>query len=523
MKIFIRADANKIIGSGHIMRCLTLANAIIKYASGNDFDRPNISFVCRHISYSLKELISHYGFDIFLLPQTEDEVESDAGFYGKWLGTSQACDANACISLMYGADFIINDHYALNSIWERAVREKTGSRIISIDDLNREHDSDILVDTTFGKTRADYEEKISDSTLALIGSRFALLRPEFAQRRLKNLKRLDALFERNAPVKNLLLSPGGMDKDNASSQILDILNQCHLVPTVHILLGADAPHLEQVKERASQMKFRTIVHAGISDVASLLSSMDLCVGASGSSTWERCCLGLPTINFTIAANQNFIAKSLSDVGAVQDGGSSCSFSSQNMSRSIDALLNSNEDRHALSLAAREVCDGLGATRVVRKIYSVFTGKEMILRPASKSDIKIVYDWQCHPETRRHFINPSPPSWEEHESWMKSRLLQTPLDFWIGWREGSPIGLIRLQEAPERFGPRAKEISILVAPEKHRQGLGAQMLSQITQICIQDDLVAHVLPTNEASRKVFIRSGFVKEGKSYLIYRGERCE
>jgi UDP-2,4-diacetamido-2,4,6-trideoxy-beta-L-altropyranose hydrolase len=211
-------------------------------------------------------------------------------------------------------DWLIVDHYALDARWELALKPRY-RKLMVIDDLaDRPHLCDLLLDQTFGRNAEDYRAWVPASSRLLCGSQYALLRPEFAALRDYSLQRRS-----NPQLRQLLITMGGVDKDNATGQVLEAL-RCCLLPTqckITVVMGTTAPWLAEVSRQAQNMPWPTTVTSGVNDMAQLMSDSDLAIGAAGSTSWERCCLGLPTIMLILADNQRNVAQGLERVGAVQ--------------------------------------------------------------------------------------------------------------------------------------------------------------------------------------------------------------
>jgi UDP-2,4-diacetamido-2,4,6-trideoxy-beta-L-altropyranose hydrolase len=226
-----------------------------------------------------------------------------------------------------------------------------------IDDLaDRKHQCDILLDQTFGRQQEDYSVFTPKDCQLLLGSQYALLRPEFAEWRPYSLER------RTKPeFKQLLINMGGVDIDNVTKSILDELKICNLPDdtNITIVMGGSAPHLESVKSKAITLPYKTEVKVDVDNVAEIMANADIAIGAAGSTTWERCCLGLPTIQIVIAKNQNTIAKSLAEENAIkllQD--------KEELSSMINGATSWMKD---VSNVAQQISDGLGSMRVLSAI------------------------------------------------------------------------------------------------------------------------------------------------------------
>src|SRR5690606_35975420 len=187
-------------------------------------------------------------------------------------------------------DWLIVDHYALDARWESQQKDFCG-RLAVIDDLaSRPHSCDLLLDQNLGRRMQDYSHLVADNCELLIGPDYALLRPEFISARKHSLER------REKPVlRNLLISMGGVDKDNVTSHVLEALKPC-LLPNdtrISVVMGANAPWAGLVQQQAAMMPWCTEVVFNVDNMAQRMAESDFAIGAAGSTSWERCCLGLP--------------------------------------------------------------------------------------------------------------------------------------------------------------------------------------------------------------------------------------
>jgi UDP-2,4-diacetamido-2,4,6-trideoxy-beta-L-altropyranose hydrolase len=355
MHIAFRTDASLQIGTGHAMRCLTLADALRERGAQS-------TFICRPHAGHLLDLIQQRGHTTKVLTPADAAFTAPADpTYAKWLGTDWASDAAQTQQALGDqvVDWLVVDHYALDRRWEQAIRPHTRS-IMSIDDLaDRPHDCDLLLDQNLGRQAKDYGGLLSRHTQTLIGPAYALLRPEFAQWRQRSLQR-----RAQPQLKNLLITVGGVDEANATGQVLDALTRCEL-PTdlrITVVMGPIAPWLAQVQAQAASMPRPTQVRAGVSNMAQLMAESDLCIGAAGGSAWERCALGLPTLVLILAANQHSGAMALQSHGAVW-----VAADAQQLRSQISALFNKDTQTAALqkmSQVAAKLAAINGASQVV---------------------------------------------------------------------------------------------------------------------------------------------------------------
>lgn len=308
MNITFRTDASLHIGTGHVMRCLTLADALAARGVQSQF-------ICRQHEGHLIDFIRSKGYIAHALALEEPQIEQELP-HSHWLGASQAQDAAACIPILAAQppDWLVVDHYALDTRWECALAPYY-RKLMVIDDLaDRHHACDLLLDQTFGRSADDYRPLVPSHCQLLCGSAYALLRPEFAALRPYSLQR------RVQPaLRQLLVTMGGVDKDNATGQVLQALRNCPLPADCHItvVMGATAPWLNSVREQAQTLPWPTTVLVGVNNMAQFMADSDLAIGAAGATSWERCCLGLPTIMLVLAENQKKIAEGLAHAEAVK--------------------------------------------------------------------------------------------------------------------------------------------------------------------------------------------------------------
>ena len=309
MKIVFRVDASLKMGTGHVMRCLALAQMLKENGA-------NVEFICRKHKGSLIEKIRSGGFVVHEL-EVFEEIEVDNKLaHSHWLGATQQQDANDCIDMLKAekSDWIVVDHYALDEQWQKRLKPYY-EKLMVIDDLaDRNHQCDILLDQTFGRQQEDYSARIPRGCELLLGSKYALLRPEFAKWRAYSLER------RSKPeFKQLLINMGGTDPDNITGKVIERLQTAKLPKDVEItiVMGKTAPHLARVITGANKLPYRSEVKVDVDNMAELMANADIAIGASGATTWERCCLGLPTIQLITAYNQEFIASKLNKINAIK--------------------------------------------------------------------------------------------------------------------------------------------------------------------------------------------------------------
>lgn len=349
--IAIRVDANGQIGTGHFMRCLTLADGL-KYRGAQ------IRFVSRHLSEHLCSMLVNKGYEFALLASDQNHMPLDELAHAHWLGVSQARDATDSIQALSDRvwDWLVVDHYALDFRWEFMLRQ-TVKKILVIDDIaDRQHGCDVLLDQNFYADMATrYTGKTPAHCQLLLGPRYALLRDEFRQLR-------EQVKPRSGPVRHVLVFFGGVDVDNYTAQAIEALagigsSDLH----VDVVIGAQHLHREQIETACAEKGF--VCHVQTSRMAELMAAADLAIGAGGSASWERCCLGLPSLTASLANNQVGIAKALDLFGACIYIGALETASAAVIQSAIIALLAHPDRFMLLSEKSYSLVDGLGVDRV----------------------------------------------------------------------------------------------------------------------------------------------------------------
>lgn len=499
MNIAIRADSSVSIGSGHVMRCLALAAEL----KGRGHD---ILFMSADIKGHLAGLIKEQGHHITLLPRQQEDVAVD--HTNSWLGVPWQKDAELCQRIVKSTaklDWLIVDHYGIDARWEASMAQHVES-ILVIDDLaNRPHQCDLLLDQTVGRNAVNYLHWLErGDTEILLGSQFSLLRQEFPALR---KKALEARCQRHG-VSNILLTMGGMDLDNISEKILDALAMAiDQAWQVTVVLGAGAPHYHSLQEKLAQYNFGVELLSSVNNMAHLMAKADLAIGAAGTTSWERCCLGLPTILIQTAENQHLVAEELSTLGAVIFIGEGRQLKSESI---LDALAYAEDHLMGLSTAASQICDGRGAGRVADYIA---LNKRVILRIVTQSDIELIYKWQSEHGARRYSRNTEVPAYEHHESWFLKRV-SSPDPYLIIMLEGVPVGVLRLDKLSI---DSEYEVSILISSDYYGRGVGTAALTKLRQRYPSITIVAEVHEENESSRALFEKLGYKQSNGKYYSY------
>lgn len=471
MKFLFRCDATAELGGGHVMRCLTLARALSTLGH-------SCAFLARKGASDIVPALRQSGFVLRELAEGADEASAAAGERPDW---------------------VVIDSYASGVEAEAWMRAATGARILAIDDLaNRARDCDVLLDQNLGRSTEDYSGLVPAGARILAGPRYALLRPEFAAAREPALARRAA----GGPVRRILVSLGMTDVGGVTLPAVQAALAAAPHAIVDVAISSRAPSLAALRAlSAERAKLR--LHVDNADMCGLMIQADLAIGAAGSTSWERCCLGLPSIVLVLADNQRDGAAALSQAVAA------CLSDLSGLSRAIVDLLPA-QARATMQSAAAALCDGDGADRVARELLSC--GSPVLLRPAIKADCDAIWTWRNDPVARSASRNSEPIPLDSHRRWYAAALKEGRRILQVAERDGQGVGSVRFD--PEDGDWR---VSIAMAPEARGCGLGRAALglacARLRETYRGARIVADIRADNIASQKIFEANGFAVTGQS----------
>lgn len=333
-RIVFLADAGPSVGGGHVMRCLTLAQALASAGARCAFiETPAAKAVLDAFAEPAIERLTVVGGTV------DDLAAQGARAAHDW-------SANAAIIDHYG---FTPEHEGVVARWVR--------RLLVIDDLRRPHVCDLVLDSNLGRTAADYP-----GPATLMGTRYALVRPGFAALREDTLGRRRA----EPPVSRILVSLGLTDVGGITARVVEALAPVLGDIGLDVAVGGAAPSLPRLRALAASQS-GIALHVDSTEMAALTARADLAIGAGGSSTWERCCLGLPTVTLVLADNQRPNALALAAAGAAVVVDADDERFDERLRASVGVLIASATERRKLSEAAARLCDGRGAGLVVSRL------------------------------------------------------------------------------------------------------------------------------------------------------------
>lgn len=491
MNLLLRADASIAIGTGHVMRCLALAQAW-QDAGGRAV------FAMAETTPAIQARLTAEGCEVVPVSHAA--------------GTAEDASHTIGLASERKSDWIVVDGYQFTADYQRALKA-AGFKVLFLDDYGhaQHYSADFVLNQNACASADSYSQK-EPQTRLLLGPKYCLLRREFAGWR---------QWQRNVPAvcHRLLVMMGGSDPENLTARVLEALALGGLdgLETT-VVIGGSNPHFAMLQELAARSGHKIRVRRDILSMPEPMAEADIAISAAGSTCWELCLMALPALLVDVADNQTELAKELDRRGcAIRLGDRSVS--TETIAAQLKRLVGSHELRQSLSQHSRELVDGNGAMRVV----SVLRGTEgMRLRRARADDARLLWEWANDPDVRAESFSSDPIPWETHIAWFSGKL---GLDVEPGLEErpGRNRTLILIAEDEDavplgqiRFDARKDgewEVDLSVARSMRRRGMASQILRLGVQTLAKEGgnvpVHAFVKSGNVASIKALQRADFKK--------------
>ena len=485
MNVLIRADASIQMGTGHVMRCLALAQAI--KAQGD----------CAHFAIescppALLNRLENEGFTIHFL----DSIE-----------TGSPSDIQETVNLFQTLEcqWICVDGYQFGAEYQQKLRD-LGCRSLVLDDYGHAsfYSADFVLNQNSSAHDGYYQSRHPETAL-LLGTRYTLLRQEFL---------MWHRWQRHIPkiVGNLLITLGGSDPENMTTWILDALQGVDISGlTIVVIVGAANPHQNSLKACVARSIHSVQLVSNVTDMSHYIAAADLAISAGGSTTWELALLGLPNLMVTLADNQVAIAQSLHDQGVSISLGASQKLGATRLVSVVQQIGMSIEKRQQMSDRGRALMDADGCDRVLMAM----AGNTMRLRPARWQDCEQIWQWANEAETRQCSFQSAAISWENHVNWFQARLQDISCYFWIVLnRQDQPIAQVRF----DALSIDVAQISISLDRSYRNQGFGKTILNTAIRKIFREtkfiSISAWIKPENRASISIFESVQFIKIEAEY---------
>lgn len=470
--LLIRADASSTMGAGHVMRCLALAQAWRK-AGGE------VAFLMASSTPFVSQRVSTEGFEIL-------RIDAPPG------GAEDAAKTRNTASQRH-ARWLAVDGYHFDPDYSVAVASDRWRMLRVEDEPGYECPrADVILNQNVHAENSTYPEN-TKGTQFLLGPRYALLRNELMEA---------CQLRREFPLvaKNLLVTTGGGDPQILLPRLLEAIKCCSSKLKATVVVGT-APDRDLLDSLARSPGSIELV-IGSQDMSRLIAWADIAVSAAGSTCWEFCGLGLPSILIDIAENQRNVAKSLSEGGAAvhvpqEDA------SSRRIAEEMEALIHSQSRREAMARRGRDLVDGRGAYRVT----SALRASGITSRRATQNDCGLLWKWANDPAARGASFSSAQISWDEHREWLRKKLADRRSVLLIAEESRTPIAVIRVEEKKPAIG----ELSINLAPEARGSGLATHLIRQCGGEAAEElnlvEVHALIKEENAASRRAFENAGY----------------
>jgi UDP-2,4-diacetamido-2,4,6-trideoxy-beta-L-altropyranose hydrolase len=486
--LVLRADAGAQIGTGHVMRCLALAQAW--HDAGG-----TAHFAAAELPGGLAARLSAEGSALHRL-------EADPG--------SQE-DVVQTIALAHrlGVTWVVEDGYHFGAGYQRAIKE-AGLRLLAIDDYGHagHYAADLVLNQNIYADESLYPSR-EPYTRLLLGTQYVLLRREFWSWR---------GWQREIPdvARKVLVTMGGSDPDNVTRKVMEALQQVDLDGLeVTVVTGASNPHYQELQTVAQESPHKTRVVRNVDNMPDLMAWADLAVSGAGSTCWEMAFMGLPNLALVLAENQEQVAEGLDANEAAINIGCASELSSLEIAHVLRDLANATGKRVTIPQRGRELVDGEGAGRVTTQMQK----RSLRLEAAQMEDCDLLWEWANDPVVRAASFSPDPIRREEHVAWLTSKLADPNHILYLALVDTTVVGQIRYQ-----LDGQDAVVSVSLVSEWRSRGYGSEVIWQASRQLLEtmraNRIVAYIKPENMASAKAFARAGFRQSGATTV--RGQRA-
>lgn len=473
--LLIRADANAHIGTGHLMRCLALAQAW--QAQGGE-----AIFITACDSVGLLQRLKDEKFRVVMLGDTYPNPD-------EWEITAQ-------VLTDYPNAWVVLDGYHFDGVYQQRVKD-AGQRLLVIDDMaHLEHYyADVVLNQNLYAEQLHYA--CDPDTRLLLGTRYALLRREFW---------LWREWRREIPevACKVLVTLGGSDPDNVTLKVIQALQFLEM-PDLEaiVVVGGSNPHYESLQAAVTSTPWIQLVR-NVHNIPELMAWADVAISAAGSTCWELALMGLPSLLIVLAENQRPIATGMVQAHAAFNLGEHSTLTAAHIAKTLRNTISQVSQRKTFSQHSRALIDGQGSQRVAN-----FLQRKLSLRPVQTTDSALIWGWANDAVTRAASFTSDAIPWETHVTWFAERLNDPHCSFYLAFdASGVPVGQIRYQLEGE-----AATVSVSVAPERRGNGCGTALIQAGTQQLLADTSIKHIhayiKPENIASMLAFQRAGFIE--------------
>ena len=482
--LIVRADAAVDIGTGHVMRCLALAQAW--QDSGGE-----VVFAMARSTPAIAARLAGERFEVLnLTPATGDAPQLIA------------------FAKARHARWIVLDGYHFQPQYQHSIRD-AGFKLMLLDDGWRpdHYFADLVLNQNVHAEEFLYSKR-EPYTRLLLGPAYAMLRREFTA-----WHNSERVFP--AVAAKVLITMGGSDPDNLTLRAIRALQSLSIAALeTTVVVGGSNPHLESLQRAASPFGTAIRLIKDPANMPELMSAADVAISGAGATCWEMCFLGLPALVVDLAPNQLPIARELSRSQVAIHLGSTATVTESHIATQLEALLRSAARRAAMSAQGRALIDGKGAQRVLCALQT----STLRLRPVEQRDCRLLWEWANEPGVRAASFSQHPIPWEDHQAWFAGKMKDRNSLILIGEDErGAAIGQFRADTSSGK--EKEAYIDVSLAPEARGAGCGSLLIDsgvrQVFASTTAQSLHAFIRPENRASLRAFERAGFTRLGQELV--------
>ena len=478
MKLFFRVDASTEIGTGHVMRCLALAQACID-AGGKAI------FAMATQAPELEIRLKSEGIEIVYLSVHR--------------GSTEDAKKTATLARQFDVSWVVVDGYNFGAEYQKVIKN-FGLDFLFIDDYG--HADYYYADIVLNQNIYAHEELYSNKesyTQLLLGTSYTLLRREFWQWQ---------GWKRKIPsvANKILVTLGGADSDNVTLKVIQGLQLIEIENLeVIVVVGGSNPHYELLQTAIEQSSFVIHLKTNVTNMPELMAWADVAIAAGGSTSWELAFMGLPSLVLILADNQRETAQKLGEMEVAINLGWHENVSFKKISVEAIGLLELSEVRSKMTKLAKKLVDGQGSHKVLLHVEE----KQIKLRQVSKDDCKLLWHWANDPEVRKVSFSSDFIPWDSHVQWFTSKLADSDCIIYIALNNfDEPIGQVRFD-----IEANQATISISIDANFRNQDYGSKFIRVAVKKIFSASKVktvnAYIKNENYKSIQSFIKAGFNK--------------
>jgi len=479
--LLIRADASAQMGTGHVMRCVALAQAW-RDAGGR------VGLACAPGAGALLGRLQSEAIEIATIT-----VEP---------GSLVDARATAELAQRAGARWVVADGYHFDAEYQDALKQ-AGLSLLFVDDNGHasHYSADLVLNPNLHACEAMYRGR-EGYTRLLLGPQYALLRREF-------LPRQERRREFREAATRLLVTLGGADHANITRKVIQAVALLSLPGLeTQVVVGSLDANRKGLEREVKRCSGKIHLRADQAKMEELMAWAECAVAGAGSTSWELCFMGVPSLLIVVAENQRRTGEELARREAAVNLGGHEQITPRVIAARLLDLLTNKELRARLAGQAQGVTDGQGPARIVTQMQAGF----LELRRAGPEDCKLLWEWANDAQVRMSSFSSSPIPWEQHVQWFGERLSDPRCFLFVGMDgDGAPVGQVRFEVKAE--GDAVVHVS--VDPVRRGCGYGRLLVSRCLEEVPSAAAVrlvhAYIKPENSTSKRAFESAGFREVG------------